>query len=159
VANEDPNWQMQSPNLSLVHLSTFRTILGRLNPYVNIFVCAVDYLAINPVKEVHICITDGHTLGNGDVCCYNVPTANEVAMIILGQVRRGWKSRCHYTTTIWRWFTVDEGANTFLRSFTIPVTFPYRGGRVVWKYVAIEQSRQSMYKGLNGDLLRTKSAL
>jgi hypothetical protein len=36
---------------------TLRTILGRVNPYVNDFVCAVDCFAANPTKEVHICIT------------------------------------------------------------------------------------------------------
>jgi hypothetical protein len=64
---------------------TLHTILGRINPYVNIFVRAADRLIVNPAKEVHICITINHTLGNGDVCCYNVPMANEVAMIILGE--------------------------------------------------------------------------
>jgi hypothetical protein len=31
------------------------------------------------------CITCGRTLGNKDVLCYNVPMANEVAMIIVGE--------------------------------------------------------------------------
>jgi hypothetical protein len=75
------------------------------------------------------------------------------------RARRGWKSWCHYTTMIWRWFTMDEQASTFLRSFTIPTTFPRQGGRVVWKFVAIEQSKQSTHKGLNGSLLCTKNAL
>jgi hypothetical protein len=76
---------MQNPNLSLMHLTTLRTILGCVNPYVNIFVRVVDRLIANLTKEVHICITVGRTLGNEDVHCYNVPTANEVVMIILGK--------------------------------------------------------------------------
>jgi hypothetical protein len=76
---------MQNPNLSLTHLMTFCTILGRVNPYVNVFVRVIDHLAANLVKEVHICITTGHTPGNGDVCRYNIPTTNKVAMIILGE--------------------------------------------------------------------------
>jgi hypothetical protein len=86
AANEGPNRQIQNPNLSLAHLMTFHTILGRINPYVNVFVCAADRLATNFTKEVHICITTGHTLGNGDVRCYNVPMANKVAMIIYGEL-------------------------------------------------------------------------
>jgi len=49
--------------------------------------------------------------------------------------------------------------STFLQSFTILAAFPRWGGQVVWKSVAIEQSRWSTHKGLNDDLLRTKSAL
>jgi hypothetical protein len=60
---------------------------------------------------------------------------------------------------ICRWFRVDERASTFLWSFTIPVAFPHWEGQVVWKSAAIEQSGWSMHKGLNGGLLRTKSAL
>jgi hypothetical protein len=63
-------------------------ILGRLNPYVNIFVRAADCLTANPVAEIHICITVGHTMGKGDVHRYNVPTTNEVAMIIPGKPRK-----------------------------------------------------------------------
>ncbi len=64
---------------------TLRMILERVNPYVNIFVHAADCFTANLVKEVHICITASRTLGNGDVHRYNVPTANEVARIILGE--------------------------------------------------------------------------
>jgi len=85
VVNEGPNRQMQNPNLSPAHLTTFRTFLGRVNPYVNIFVHATNRLVANPVEEVHICITTGRTLGNGDVHRYNIPTANKVAMIIPGE--------------------------------------------------------------------------
>jgi hypothetical protein len=69
---------------------TLRTIHGRINRYVNVFVRALYRLVANPVKEVHICITTSCTSGNRDVRHYNVPTANEVAMIIpnkLGEVR------------------------------------------------------------------------
>jgi hypothetical protein len=83
--NEGLNRQMQNPNLSSAHLMTLRTILGHVNPYVNVFVHVADRLVANLTKEVHICITAGHTLGNGDVHRYNAPTANEVAMIILGE--------------------------------------------------------------------------
>jgi len=76
---------MQNPNLSSTHLMTLRTILGRVNPYVNIFVRVADRLVTNLIEEVHICITAGRTLGNGDVHRYNAPTANEVAMIIPGE--------------------------------------------------------------------------
>jgi hypothetical protein len=86
AANEGPNRQMQNPNLSPMHLTTLHTILERVNPYVNVFVRAVNRFTANPTKEVHICITIGHTLGNVDVHCYNVPMANEVAMIILGEL-------------------------------------------------------------------------
>jgi hypothetical protein len=84
-ANEGLNRQMQNPNLSPTHLTTLRTILGHINPYVNVFVRVAERLITNPTEEVHICITDGRTSGNGNVCCYNVPTANEVAMIIHGE--------------------------------------------------------------------------
>jgi hypothetical protein len=68
---------------------TLRTIHGCINRCVNVFVRALDRLVANPVKEVHICITTSCTSGNRDVRHYNVPTANEVAMIIpnkLGEV-------------------------------------------------------------------------
>jgi hypothetical protein len=87
AANEGPNPQVQNPNLSSMHLTTLCTILGRVNPYVNVFVHAIDCFAINPTKEVHICITAGRTPGNGDIRCYNVPTANEATMIIPGEPR------------------------------------------------------------------------
>jgi hypothetical protein len=86
ATNEGPNWQMQNLNLSSMHLMTFRTILGRVNPFVNIFIRAADRLAANPAEEVHNCITASRTSGNGDVCCYNVLTTNKVAMIILGKL-------------------------------------------------------------------------
>jgi hypothetical protein len=82
AANEGPNRQMQNPNLSPVHLMTLCAILGRVNPYVNVLVHVADRFAANPAEEVHICITAGRTLGNGDVHCCNIPTANEVVMII-----------------------------------------------------------------------------
>jgi hypothetical protein len=85
VVNEGLNRQMQNPNLSSTHLMTLRTILGCVNPYVNVFVRAADHLAANPTEEVHICITAGCTIGNGDVHRYNAPTVNEVAMIIPGE--------------------------------------------------------------------------
>ncbi len=90
VANEGPNQQMQNPNLSSMHLTTLHTILRHVNPYVNFFVCAVDRLAANLVEEVHICITIGRTLRNEDVCRYNIPMANEVAMIIPGELGEVW---------------------------------------------------------------------
>jgi len=77
---------MQNPNLSLAHLTTLCMILGHINLYVNVFVRVTNGLGVNPAEEVHICITTGHTSGNEDVRCYNVPTANEVAMIILGEL-------------------------------------------------------------------------
>jgi hypothetical protein len=76
---------MQNPNLSSVHLMTLRMILGCVNPYVNVFVRVADRFVANPTEEVHICITAGRTLGNGDVHRYNAPMTNEVAMIILGE--------------------------------------------------------------------------
>jgi hypothetical protein len=76
---------MQNPNLSPTHLTTLRTILKHINPYVNVIVCATDRFAANPAEEVHICITDGRTPGNGDVYRYNVPMANEVVVIIHGE--------------------------------------------------------------------------
>jgi len=85
AVNEGSNRQMQNPNLSSAHFTTLRTILGRINPYVNVFVRVASHLATNPTEEVHICIIASRTLGNGDVHCYNIPTANEVAMIILGE--------------------------------------------------------------------------
>ncbi len=85
MANEGLNQHMQNPNLSSAHLTTFCTILGHVNPYVNVFIRVTDRLAVNPVKEVHICITFGRTLGNRNVRCYNVLTANEVTMIIFGE--------------------------------------------------------------------------
>jgi hypothetical protein len=77
---------MRNPNLSPAHLTTLRTIFGRINPYVNVFVRAADCLATNPTEEVHICSTVDRTSGNGNVCCYNVPTTNEVTMIIHGEL-------------------------------------------------------------------------
>jgi hypothetical protein len=85
AANEGPNWQMQNPNLSSAHLMTLRIIFERVNPYVNVFIHVVDHLATNLAKEVHICIIAGCTPGNGDVRHYNIPMANKVAMIILGE--------------------------------------------------------------------------
>jgi hypothetical protein len=58
---------MQNPNLDPVHLTTLHMILECVNPYVNIFVYAVDRLVANPAKKVHICITTGRTPGNEDV--------------------------------------------------------------------------------------------
>ncbi len=78
---------MQNPNLSLTHLTTLRMILRRVNLYVYVFIYATDRFTANRAEEVHICITDGRTLGNEDVHHYNVPTINEVAMIILGEPR------------------------------------------------------------------------
>jgi hypothetical protein len=62
-------------------------ILGHVNPYVNVFIRVTDRLVANPIEEVHICITAGRTLGNGDVRRYNVPMTNEVTMIIPGKPR------------------------------------------------------------------------
>jgi hypothetical protein len=62
-------------------------IFGRLNPYVNVFIHAIDRFIVNPAEEVHIYITVGHTPKNEDVRHYNVPMANEVAMIIHGEPR------------------------------------------------------------------------
>ncbi len=76
---------MQNPNLSPTHLTTLCTILGRVNPYVNVFVRAADCLAVILAEEVHICITAGRTPGYEDVRCYNVPTAKKVTMIIFGE--------------------------------------------------------------------------
>jgi hypothetical protein len=87
VANEGPNRQMQNPNLSPAHLTTLCTILGRINPYVNVFVHAANHLVANLVEEVHICIMDGRTSGNGDASCYNILMTNEVVMIILSESR------------------------------------------------------------------------
>jgi hypothetical protein len=97
---------MQNPNLSSAHLTTLRTILGRINPYVNVLIRAIDRLTVNPSEEVHICIITSRTPRNGDVLRYNIPMANEVAMIIPSE--SGWKSRCHCTMMIWRWFTANE---------------------------------------------------
>jgi hypothetical protein len=76
---------MQNPNLSSAHLTTLCTILGHVNPYVDVFVRATDRLTANPTEDVHICIRGGRTSGNRDVRCYNIPAANEVAMIIPGE--------------------------------------------------------------------------
>jgi hypothetical protein len=78
---------MQNPNLSPTHFTTLRTILGRVNPYVNVFIRAANHLIANPIKEVHICIIASRTPGNEDVDCYNVPMANEVTMIIPSEPR------------------------------------------------------------------------
>jgi hypothetical protein len=76
---------MENPNLNLVHFITHCTFLGRVNPYVNIFVRVANRFVTNLAKEVHICIIAGLTSGNEDVHRYNIPTTNEVAMIILGE--------------------------------------------------------------------------
>jgi hypothetical protein len=78
---------MQNPNLSLAYLTTLRMIRRCINPYVNVFVRAADHFIANPAKEVHIYITTGRTPINRDVRHYNVPTANEVVMIIPGELR------------------------------------------------------------------------
>jgi len=54
AVNEGWNQQMQNPNLRSAHLMTLRTILGCVNPYVNVFVHATGHLAANPTEEVHI---------------------------------------------------------------------------------------------------------
>jgi hypothetical protein len=77
---------MQNPSLNLTHLTTLRTILGCVNPYVNVFVRATNCLAVNLAEEVHICIIVSRTSGNRDVRCYNVLTVNEVTMIILSDL-------------------------------------------------------------------------
>jgi hypothetical protein len=64
---------------------TLHMILGRVNPYVNVFVHGVNRLTTNIAKEVHICITTSCTSGNGDVRYYNILTTNEVVMIIFGE--------------------------------------------------------------------------
>jgi len=66
---------------------TLRMTFGHVNPYVKVFVRAADCLVANPTEEVHICITIGRTLGNGDVHRYNTPMANEVTMIIPSELR------------------------------------------------------------------------
>jgi hypothetical protein len=86
ATNEGPNRQMQNPNLSPTHFTTLHIILRRVNPYVNVFVRATDHFAANPAEEVHICITTGHIPGSGDVHHYNIPTINEVVMIILDKL-------------------------------------------------------------------------
>jgi hypothetical protein len=63
-------------------LTTLRTILRRINPFVNVFIRAADHFATNPVEEVHICIIAGRTPRNRDVRHYNVLSANDVAIII-----------------------------------------------------------------------------
>ncbi len=85
ATNEGQNRKMQNPNLSLAHLTTLRTILGRVNSYVDVFVRVADRLAANLIEDIHICIRGGRNLGNGDLRCYNIPTTNEVAMIIPGE--------------------------------------------------------------------------
>jgi hypothetical protein len=87
ATNESPNGQMQNPNLNSTHLTTFCTILRRVNPYVNIFIRAADHLAINPAKEVHICITFGYTSKNKNDRYSIVLMANEVGMMIHGEPR------------------------------------------------------------------------
>jgi hypothetical protein len=86
AVNEGPNQKMQNPNLSSAHLTTLHMIFGHTNLYVNVFVRATDRFTTNLAEEVDICIIVGRTLGNRDVRCYKVPTANEVAMIILGKL-------------------------------------------------------------------------
>jgi hypothetical protein len=61
-------------------------IFGCVNPYVNVFIRVADRFTANPVKDVHICIIAGRTSGNEDVHRYNVLTANEVVMIIPGEM-------------------------------------------------------------------------
>ncbi len=68
-----------------MHLTTLRTILGRINLYVNVFIHVVDRRTVNLAKEIHICIIARYTPENGDVHRYNIPTENEVTMIILGE--------------------------------------------------------------------------
>jgi hypothetical protein len=77
---------MQNPNLSSTHLTTLRTILGRVNPYVNVVIRATNGLVANLVEEVHICITARNASENGNVLCYNVLMSNNVAMIIPGEL-------------------------------------------------------------------------
>ncbi len=86
AANEGSNRQMQNPNLSLVHFTTLRTILERVNPYENVFIHAINCFVANLAKEVHICIIAGRTPGNGDVSRYNVPMVNDVVMINPGKL-------------------------------------------------------------------------
>jgi hypothetical protein len=76
---------MQNPNLRPAHLTTLCTIIEQVNPYVYVFIRVADRPTANLTEEVHICITVGRTLGNGDVRRYNVPTTNNVAMIIHGE--------------------------------------------------------------------------
>jgi len=61
-------------------------ILGHVNPYVNVFDHVADRFTANPIEEVHICIITSRTPGNGHVRRYNVPTTNEVTMIIVSEL-------------------------------------------------------------------------
>ena len=62
-------------------------MLGRTNPYVHIFSRAADRLAADAGGALNIMLTAGRNRGDErDPCRYNLPTADEAAMIILGEV-------------------------------------------------------------------------
>jgi hypothetical protein len=88
MANEVQNRQLQNPNLRQENLMALRDLLGQVNPYVNIFVRAANRIVANPEEEVRVVITAGHNHGEEvDPRRYNAPLANEVAMILPGELR------------------------------------------------------------------------
>jgi hypothetical protein len=87
TANEVQNRQLQNPNLRQENLMALRDLLGQVNPYVNIFVQAANRIVANPEKEVRVVITAGRNHGEEvDPRRYNAPLADEVAMILPGEL-------------------------------------------------------------------------
>jgi len=88
TANEMQNRQLQNPNLRQEILMALKDLLGQANPYVNIFVRAANRIVANPEEEVRVVITAGRNHGEEvDPRWYNAPLADEVTMILLGELR------------------------------------------------------------------------
>jgi len=68
-------------------LMAIHDILGRYNPYVRIFERAVDCLVAHPAEEVCVVLTVARNHGSEmDPRQYNAPMADEVAMILPGDL-------------------------------------------------------------------------
>jgi hypothetical protein len=87
AANEVQNRQLRNPNLSQVTLMAIRDILGHYNPYVRVFERAANHLAAHPAEEVRVVLTAARNHGSEmDPRQYNAPMADEVAMILPGDL-------------------------------------------------------------------------
>ena len=81
--------QQRNPQLDPFKMALLRDMLGRMNPYVHVFSRAADRLAADASGDLNIVLTASRNRGDEqDPRRYNLPTADEVAMIIPGEVRQ-----------------------------------------------------------------------
>ena len=101
-------------------------MLGRTNPYVHVFSRAADILADDVGGEFNIVLTAGRNRGDErNPRRYNLPTADEVAMIIPGEVgqlgERDVIVRRHDNGSLQRMDTLAPAYDPL----QYPVLFPY----------------------------------